>query len=319
MKQSVFTVLKGAAMGVAEVIPGVSGGTIAFITGIYERLLLAIRSINPKLINTYKESGIKGVLRAIDAVFLLKLMLGMVIGFIFGLKVITHLLENYPVQIWSFFFGLILASIPLVAKQINVWKWKEIVLLILGTVFVYWVTIAAPSQGSENLILIFFSGALAVSALMLPGLSGSFILLLMGMYTIVMPAISDFLDSPFGPETKILLAFGAGMLLGLFSFARVLTWTFANYKNQTLALLTGFLIGSLNKVWPWQEVLSTRVNSKGETKVVFTESVSPGRFSELSDNFLYGNDPAVLSCVVIMVSAAAFILILDRFSIANSK
>jgi putative membrane protein len=301
-------------MGVAEVIPGVSGGTIAFITGIYERLLRAIRSFNPSLIGIYRKNGFRGVLDSIDALFLARLFLGMAAGFIIGLKLITHLLEHYPVHIWSFFFGLILASVPLVGRMISKWGWKEIFLLALGTIFVYWVSIAAPSHGSESTLFVFFSGILAVSALMLPGLSGSFVLLLLGMYTVIMPAINEFLNNPFGPETAMLFVFGLGLLTGLFSFARFLSWTFARFKNQTLALLTGFLLGSLNKVWPWQRVLETRINSKGEEKVVFTESVSPNTFSGLEENFLYGNDPHILAALLIIGLAALSVYLLDRMS-----
>jgi putative membrane protein len=299
-------------MGIAEVIPGVSGGTIAFITGIYERLLLSIRSFNPGLINVWKSDGFRSVLKAIDAGFLMRLFAGMAIGFVLGLKAIIHLLDHHPLEIWSFFFGLILASIPLVARQITTIRWKEIILFVLGTAFVYWVTIAAPSQGSEKLILVFLSGVLAISAMMLPGLSGSFVLLLLGMYTIIMPAISAFISTPFGPETTMLLVFGLGVLTGVFTFARVLSWTFARFKNQTLALLCGFLLGSLNKVWPWQEVLRTRTNSKGEMKVMFSKSISPIKFEQLDQNFLYGTDPRLWTCLLIMGASIVLILILER-------
>lgn len=312
MQKSLLIALKGAAMGIAEVIPGVSGGTIAFITGIYERLLNSIKAINPSLIQTYKRDGFKAVLMAIDAAFLLKLFIGMGVGFGIGLFVITHLLETHPILVWSFFFGLIIASIPLVAKQMNKIRWVEVLLFILGTAFVYWVTVAAPSQGSESLLFVFLSGALAVSALMLPGLSGSFVLLLLGMYTVIMPNIKAFIQHPFGDNTMLLVSFGAGMLVGLFSFARVLTWTFKKYHNQTLALLTGFLVGSLNKVWPWQHVLETRISSGGEEKVMFSESVLPSEFSQLTENFLYGNDPHLIGALASMFAAIIIVLGLEK-------
>ena len=301
-------------MGVAEVIPGVSGGTIAFITGIYERLLNAIRAFNPGLVNILRKEGIASAFKAIDGLFLIKLFAGMVLGFILGLKIITSMLETYPIQVWSFFFGLILASIPLVARRITQIRWQEILMFLLGTVFVYWVTIAAPSQGTEALWFVFLSGVLAISALMLPGLSGSFVLLLLGMYTVIMPAIKDFLDHPFGPETKMLITFGLGIIVGVFSFARVLSWTFARYKNQTLALLTGFLLGSLNKVWPWQKVLETRIDSKGFEKVVFSESVLPSTMENLSKNFHYGTNAHLVSAIAVMLISVLVILLLDRFS-----
>ena len=310
--------LKGAAMGVAEVIPGVSGGTLAFITGIYERLLSAISSINLGLITTFKNEGFKAVWKEIDGLFLVKLLAGMAIGFIVGLKLVVSLLESHPVHIWSFFFGLILSSIPLIGKQVKKWGGLEVVLLVFGAALVYWITEAAPSQGSENLVIVFLSVVVGVSALMLPGLSGSFVLLLMGMYTIIMPAIEEFTNHPFGPETFIIIAFGGGMLVGLLTFAKVLSFTFKKYLNPTMALLTGFLIGSLNKVWPWQQVLETRMNSKGLEVVKFSDSVSPNTFEALSDNFLYGNEPHLAASLIIMLVAAGLVFLLDKFGVENA-
>jgi putative membrane protein len=314
MRETIKIMLKGAAMGVAEVIPGVSGGTLAFITGIYERLLTSIGSVNLSLFKIFKEKGIKAVWHKIDGLFLAKLLGGMVIGFVVGLKLVVQLLETHPVHIWSFFFGLIVASIPLIGKQVKRWSGLEMVLLVLGAVLVYGVTIAAPSQGSEHLFVVFLAGVIGVSALMLPGLSGSFVLLLMGMYTIIMPAIEEFTHYPFGPETLTIVVFGIGMLVGLLTFAKLLTFTFNKYPNPTLAVLTGFLIGSLNKVWPWQAVLETRTNSKGVEVVKFSESVLPTSFSQLTENLLYGNNPHLLAAIGIMIVAMVLVFLLDKYS-----
>ena len=318
MKETIQTMLKGAAMGVAEVIPGVSGGTLAFITGIYERLLNAISAINVDLIHVFKDGGIKAVWQKMDGAFLVKLLSGMALGFILGLKIIVGLLETHPVLIWSFFFCLILASIPMIGKEVKKWGLLEIVLAIVGTLLVYWVTVAAPSQGSEHLLMVFVAGVIGVSALMLPGLSGSFVLLLMGMYTIIMPALEESTHNPFGPSTIVVIVFGVGMIVGLLSFARVLTFTFKKYPNPTMALLTGFLIGSLNKVWPWQQVLETRLNSKGVEKVLFSESVLPSTFAELSENFLYGNDPHLGGAIALMCIAIGIIYLMNKYSVAAS-
>ncbi|PCJ64627.1 MAG: DUF368 domain-containing protein [Bacteroidetes bacterium] len=315
MKETISIMLKGAAMGVAEVIPGVSGGTLAFITGIYERLLNAISHINIGLVKTLKREGFKAVLQKIDAMFLIKLLMGMAIGFVIGLKVIIKLLDSNPIMIWSLFFGLILASIPFVAKQVSKWGGVEIVFLVLGAALVYWVTIAAPSQGSSNLIIVFLAGIIGVSALMLPGLSGSFVLLLLGMYTIIMPALHDFLGNPFGPETGIVVAFALGMLVGLLTFAKVLTYTFKRFPNPTLALLTGFLIGSLNKVWPWQKVLELDPTKDGFKAVRFSESVLPGTFGQLADNPVYGNVPHILTAIIAMAVGILVVYGLDRMSV----
>ncbi len=318
MKETIQTMLKGAAMGVAEVIPGVSGGTLAFITGIYERLLNAISAINVDLIDVFKDGGVKAVWQKMDGAFLVKLLSGMAMGFILGLKIIVGLLETHPVLIWSFFFGLILASIPMIGKEVKKWGLLEIMLAIVGTVVVYWVTVAAPSQGSEHLLMVFVAGIIGVSALMLPGISGSFVLLLMGMYTIIMPAVEETTHHPFGPSTIVVIVFGVGMIVGLLSFARVLTFTFKKYPNPTMALLTGFLIGSLNKVWPWQQVLETRLNSKGVEQVLFSESVLPSTFAELSENFLYGNDPHLGGAIALMCIAIGIIYLMDKYSVAES-
>jgi len=318
MKETIQTMLKGAAMGVAEVIPGVSGGTLAFITGIYERLLNAISAINVDLITVFKDGGVKAVWQKMDGTFLVKLLSGMALGFILGLKIIVGLLETHPVLIWSFFFGLILASIPMIGKEVKKWGLLEMVLAIVGTVLVYWVTVAAPSQGSEHLLMVFVAGVIGVSALMLPGLSGSFVLLLMGMYTIIMPAVEESTHNPFGPSTIVVIVFGVGMIVGLLSFARVLTFTFKKYPNPTMALLTGFLIGSLNKVWPWQQVLETRMNSKGVEKVLFSESVLPSTFTKLSENFLYGNDPHLGGATILMLVAIGIIYLMNKYSVKAS-
>jgi len=314
MKETLRLILKGATMGIAEVIPGVSGGTLAFITGIYERLLNSINAINFKLIVLLKNEGFNDVWAKIDGNFLLKVILGMAVGFIIGLKIIVGLLESHPIHIWSFFFGLIIASIPLITKQVKRWGLIEILFFILGFILVYWITITSPSSGSENLVMVFLSGILGISALMLPGLSGSFVLLLMGMYTIIMPAIKDFIVNPLGPELQLVVVFGLGLLIGLFTFSRLLGFTFDKYPNQTLALLGGFLLGSLNKVWPWQHVTSTRINSKGEEVVKFSESILPSTFSELDENPLYGTEPHVFTCILLMALAVFLIFGLDRFS-----
>lgn len=314
MKETIQLILKGMSMGIAEVIPGVSGGTLAFITGIYERLLSAIRSFDLAFFEMLKSQKFRDAWYRIDGFFLVRVLMGMAIGFVFGLKLIVGLLVTHPIQIWSFFFGLILASIPLIAKQVNRWGFVEVLGLIMGSVTVYWITVASPAQGSDNWAMVFLSGVIGISALMLPGLSGSFVLLLMGMYTVIMPSIERFIHAPFGSETGLIIVFAAGMVVGLFTFSRLLGHTFQRHRNPTLAVLTGFLIGSLNKVWPWQSVLSMRTNSKGEQVVQFSESVLPDTFAALSSNPVYGTDPQTLTCTVIMMGAVGVIFFLDRFS-----
>ncbi len=246
---------KGMGMGVAEVIPGVSGGTIAFITGIYETLLNSIKAFSPALISDFKTGGIKAVWSKINGNFLVSLMVGMVFGFLVGLFLISYLLENHPVLIWSFFFGLIIASAVYVGKQITKWRAIELIALVLGAIFAYFITIATPASGSENLFYVFICGVIAISALILPGLSGSFMLLLLGMYQFVLhDSLKEGLLENFSTDALLVVGvFGLGCIVGLSTFARILSWTFKNYKNTTLAVLTGFMIGSLNKIWPWRK------------------------------------------------------------------
>ncbi len=295
--------LKGMAMGIAEVIPGVSGGTIAFITGIYEKLLNTIKAFHPSLIGTFKEEGLAGVWSTINGTFLVTLLVGMATGVIVGVFGVTHLLETYPEMLWSFFFGLIISSAIFIGKQVQGWGLTEIIALIAGTAMAYYITVASPAQGNEALWFVFLSGAIAISALILPGISGSFILLLMGMYSFVLPTVKTALTT-FETESLLIVGtFAAGCLVGLMTFSRVLSWTFKHYKNPTLALLTGFMLGSLNKLWPWRNVLSTRINSKGKEVPFIEESVLPSN---------YDSEPFLIAVVICMIMGFLSVFLIEK-------
>ncbi|MEL6987098.1 MAG: DUF368 domain-containing protein, partial [Bacteroidota bacterium] len=212
-------ILKGMAMGIAEVIPGVSGGTIAFITGIYEQLINSIKSVGPGLISDFKQGGIPGVWKALDGNFLLFLVGGMVFGIVVGVFGVTHLIETQPEILWAFFFGLIIASSIYIGKQISNWSWKEILALILGAVFAYTICQLSPAQGSTNPLFIILCGAIAISALILPGISGSFMLLIMGMYAVIIPNVKNALTTFEWDSLQILLLFGFGCIIGLATFS----------------------------------------------------------------------------------------------------
>jgi putative membrane protein len=237
----------------------------------------------------------------------------MLLGIVGGVFGLSYLLANFPLEVWGFFFGLIVASAIYVGKQVSGWSLSTIVILIVTALLAYGVTVATPASGSESLAYVFLCGVIAISALMLPGLSGSFMLLLLGMYQFILHDTlkEGILENQDFGAIITLGAFGLGCLLGVLTFARVLTWLFNHYRNFTLAGLTGFMIGSLNKVWPWQEVLSTRMDSKGVEKVLFSKSVLPSRFSELSDNFLYGNDTALVGVIVAMLVGFALIFLIE--------
>jgi len=268
--------IRGAAMGMAEVIPGVSGGTIAFITGIYERLINSIKSIGIDLISTFKKEGVKGVWNAVDGNFLLFLIGGMIGGIVIGVFGIAHLLETYPPIVWAFFFGLILGSVFYIGRQITKWTWKEVALLLLCAVIAYLLTTTLPATGSSSYVYVFISGMIAISALILPGISGSFILLIMGMYTYIVQDTLKAVLSTFAMDKIItMMVFGFGCLAGLMSISRLLSWTFANYKNLTLAALTGFMLGSLNKIWPWKK--ATKWLEDGNGNIILDENGLPDK------------------------------------------
>ena len=298
----VSTALKGMAMGIAEVIPGVSGGTIAFITGIYERLLASISSFGTGLISDYKTGGLKSLWKAIDGNFLLALLAGMLIGIIAGVFGITWLLDNYPPVVWGFFFALIIASSVYMMRMIEKWDALNVIMLILGAIVAYGITVLAPSDGTEALWFIYLSGCIAISALILPGISGSFILLLLGMYTIVIPAVKDMLKT-FSTDSMLIVAvFGLGCLTGVMVFSRVLTFVFKNYRNYTISILTGFMIGSLNKIWPWRScVEEVMVNDK--IKCISEQNMLPSAFQ---------GEPYVAGVLFAMVLGVGIVWFLAR-------
>jgi len=300
------TILKGMAMGVAEAIPGVSGGTIAFITGIYERLLRAIGGIlGPEVVGTLRRDGVAPAWKAADGGFILQLGAGMVVGLGIAVFSITELLELYPPVVWAFFFGLIIASAVYIGKQIKQWNVVNVLLLIGGAVFAYFLTTINPMSGSDSPILVFLAGAIAISALILPGISGSFILLLLGMYTVVLGSVRSLAEGDTGALVTVAV-FALGCLIGLAVFSRVLTYTFTNFPNQTLAILTGFMLGSLNKLWPWRNVLTTRINSSGEEVSMLEDPVLPGNYVE-GDTFL------PLAIVALLVGLLV-VFLMDRFA-----
>jgi putative membrane protein len=303
-KYHLFLALKGMAMGIAEVIPGVSGGTIAFITRIYETLIESIKAVlGPELFRAFRRGGVGEAWRTINGNFLVVLIAGMVLGIVTGVFGVTHLLETYPVLVWAFFFGLIIASAIYIARQVNRWGWIEVLGTIAAIALAYWITITSPAQGTNALWMVFIAGAIAISALILPGISGSFILLLMGMYTVIIPALKSALSTFSTASLLIVVVFALGCLFGLATFARLLSWTFKNYHNTTLAVLTGFMIGSLNKIWPWRNVLETRIDSSGAVVPFLEQSVWPGQFA---------GAPMLVPAIVMMVLGFLVVFLLER-------
>ena len=284
-------------MGAADVVPGVSGGTIAFISGIYEELITSINKININTFKILKNDGINAMWKSINGNFLISLLIGIAISVSSLAKIIRHLLETQPILIWSFFFGLVLASIIYVAKQIKSWTIISVILLILGVFIAFYITTLTPQTTNISYPYVFLSGALAICAMILPGISGSYILLLLGMYKPVLDAIHE-------KDIKIIGTLFIGAIVGLLSFSRLLKWLFDNYQNLTLATLTGFIIGSINKIWPWKEVLESEIIN-GKLKIIQDKSVSP---------FNYNGDNQIYMAILLAIVGFAFILLLEKLA-----
>ncbi len=308
MKKYIIITLKGLAMGMADVVPGVSGGTIAFISGIYEELLTSISNVNLSLLKTLKNEGIKQAWKQLNGNFLASLFLGIGISIVSLAKVISWLLIHQPILLWSFFFGLVLASIIYIAKQITKWSFFSFILVLIGAVIAYQITILPPLV-SENpsVLFLFISGALAICAMILPGISGSFILVLLGAYKPIINAIKTL-------DFKTIAIVGVGAIVGLLSFSRVLKYLFNHHKNSTLAVLTGFIIGSLNKIWPWKKVLTFRINSHGE-QVPFNElSILPFSYEQI-----YNKDSQLWFAIILAILGFGLILLLEHWAGRNEN
>lgn len=294
-------VLKGMAMGAADVVPGVSGGTIAFISGIYEELITSINGIRPSLIGVWRTEGFRAFWKALNGNFLLALALGIGISIVSLAKGISWLLTEEPVLIWSFFFGLVVASVIYVARAIGRWNLGIIAMLLAGAALAYMVVSLPVSEQSGGLPFLFLSGALAICAMILPGISGAFILVLLGSYKTVLDAVHQ-------RDIQIILTVGLGAVFGLLSFARLLKFMFARFHDLTLAMLTGFIVGSLPKIWPWKEVLETRVY---DTKVI------PIREANIWP-WEYAADPRTGLALMLAVAGFGLIFLLEGMARKNN-
>ncbi len=298
--QYIFITLKGIAMGAADVVPGVSGGTIAFISGIYEELITSINNINLSLIKIWKNEGFNGFWNKLNGNFLVALFLGIFISLFSLATLVSWLLENEPVLLWSFFFGLVAASIFFVGKEITRWNMGTITILILGAAIAYFITTLPASENATSLPYLFISGALAVCAMILPGISGAFILVLLGSYKTILDAVHE-------RNVQVVLTVAIGAIFGLLSFAKLLKWMFSHYKNLTLALLTGFILGSLNKIWPWKLVLDTKII--GDKIIPLKEqNVFPSNFE---------GDPQFMFAIIAAIIGFSLIFILEK--VASKK
>ncbi|MDA0108831.1 MULTISPECIES: DUF368 domain-containing protein [Vibrio] len=307
MKNYLTTFLKGMAMGAADVVPGVSGGTIAFITGIYDTLLESIRRINPSILGIWKRDGFKAAFDHINGFFLIALFGGILTSILSLAKFISWALETHPVPVWSFFFGLIMVSVYHMIKQVEQKTLSRFVFLLLGAVFAYSITVLKPLQMDPTSINIFFAGCIAICAMILPGISGSFILLLLGMYTPVLGAVK-------GLQIDVMALFAMGCLIGLLSFSHVLSWLLKRYRDFALVFLTGLMLGTLPKLWPWKETISWRINSKGEQVPLIQENLSPFNFESVT-----GQPSQLAIAIVLMLAAVGLVLALEKIAESSDK
>ena len=250
--KNIMVAVKGACMGAADVIPGVSGGTIAFIMGIYDEFVGSLASINGEALKLLLKGRFSAFWKHINGSFLLSLVAGIGISVIALAGLMQMLLSDFPIQTWAFFFGLIVASSLFIIRGISGWKLREGLLLVLGVALGAAICTLSPTQTPDGLWFIFLSGALAICAMILPGISGSFILLILGKYEYVLGAISGLVAGvdP-GRNLLILGVFGLGAIIGILAFSRFLHWLLARWQKETMIVLAGFIIGSLVKIWPW--------------------------------------------------------------------
>lgn len=302
LKDYILLYLKGIGMGAADVVPGVSGGTVAFITGIYQELLDTIKAFDVEALQLLKSGRLKDFWIHINGLFLVVLLGGVVSSLLTLAQLVVYLLATYPIQVWSFFFGLIIISAILVFKEIRKWDLWVVLFGIIGAAISYYITIAAPAETTTDLWFIFIAGAVAICAMILPGISGAFILLLFGKYEFILSALKDF-------DIKIVLVFVLGCVTGLLSFARLISWLLNRYYNVAVSLLAGFMVGSLNKVWPWKQVLTYRIDSHGVQKAVLEESVAPSTYMEVT-----GQDPMVLWAVLFMALGIFLIVAIEKIA-----
>ena len=268
LKSYLGIALRGVCMGSADVVPGVSGGTMALITGIYEELILSIRSFDARALRLLIGFRIKALLAYVRWPFLCALLMGILLAIFSLSRAITYLLENEPVLLWSFFFGLVLASVYTVGKRIPQWHWQALLGAVGAALGAYFLVGLVPVEMPHGPPYIFCSAVIAICAMILPGISGSFVLVLLGQYAYILNAVNT-------RDLFVIALFGAGAAVGLMAFARVLGWFFRRYHDLTIALLTGLMLGSLRKIWPWKETIETRINRHGEEVALVQANVLP--------------------------------------------
>lgn len=298
-RRSLRLFVTGIAMGTADLIPGVSGGTIAFLSGIYEELLQSIKTLSGEFLQLLISGKVKEAIGVIPFRFLLPLGLGLFTAVLFLANLMTYLLSEYPVFVWAFFFGLVVASTWIVLKRVVKWDISDKVSFVISAIVAYILVGAIPVETPTTPLYIFLSGMIAICAMILPGISGSFILLLLGKYQQILEAVTS-------RDVITLGTFIVGAILGLALFARVLSWLFKNHHDISIAILAGFMLGSVRKIWPWKEVISTRVNSYGEIMPLVENNVLPQTF-----------DMSLVIAIVLALLGGVLVIYFDRLQVSN--
>ncbi|MCM2973001.1 DUF368 domain-containing protein [Larsenimonas suaedae] len=299
MNRALTLYLKGAGMGAADAVPGVSGGTIAFITGIYEELIHTIRRFGPEAIGVWREGGTLRMLEFLNFGFLIPLMLGILTSLVTVAHLVTYLMDAYPLLLNAFFFGLVLASAYVVARRLTHWNPAHLVALVAGVALAYYLPSLLPA-GNDGGWMLFIAGAIAISAMLLPGVSGSFLLLTMGMYGTVMGGIKSF-------DLMLIVKFALGCLVGLFTFSRVLSWLFKHHHAMTLQLLIGFILGSLPTLWPWKTLSAYRLADNGDKIPLDHQLLWPNHYGAVT-----GSDPQWVLAFALMAVGVALVVALGE-------
>lgn len=289
-------------MGCADMVPGVSGGTIAFISGIYEELIDSISAVNLDALKLLTAGRFKDFWQHINGNFLVILLAGILTTIASLSRLITYLLDEHPIPLWSFFFGLIIISSLLVIREIKEWKARVVLAGLVGIGIAAYISLTTPAQTPEATWFIFIAGMIAICAMILPGISGAFILLLFGKYEFIFHAVKSF-------NIPVLITFALGCITGLLSFSRVISWLLDRYYNTAVALLGGFMIGSLLKIWPWKIVTQYYLNSKGIQKPLVTESVWPTTYQAVS-----GQEPQLLIALLFAALGILLVVGLEKIS-----
>jgi putative membrane protein len=302
-KDQLILGLKGFGMGMADIVPGVSGGTIALITGVYDNLIKSISSINKDFFKLVLSFKVKEALNHLNISFLLPLLIGIALAFVTMSRVMHYFMNEYSIYTWSLFFGLILASILFIGKTIhNIKSFNSLALIGVGTIIGYAIVSLVPVDTPNSLPMVFLSGSIAICAMILPGISGSFILLILGKYLYMTSALKNpMVDG----NIFLILTFMGGCLVGILAFSKVLNHLLKNFHNQTMCILLGFMIGSMKKIWPWKEIIETKI-VRGKTHILKDAVFMP---SEINSE--------VIIALALMIFGILLVLSIEKFSKKN--